>query len=184
VWVKSAAGRNRFNALGAVNATTKKMLCSYTEGSVNAETVCSILVDIYNAHPEGAISVVLDNAPYSARENSEGNRNADRSGACLLAALFAKPQPHRASMETRQEKGSIQSPLRNLRELQDRNQAMHRRHEFDDEGGDGIPSDAELSNVQFMTAFGITLIAVFMVINIVRFALLVRLEENFLYSHF
>ena len=64
VWVKSAAGRKRFNALGAVNATTKKMLCNYTEGSVNAETVCSILVDIYNAHPEGAISVVLDNVPY------------------------------------------------------------------------------------------------------------------------
>jgi transposase len=64
VWVRSASGRKRFNALGAVNAITKEMLCNYTEGSVNSETVCSMLIDINNAHPYGEISVVLDNVPY------------------------------------------------------------------------------------------------------------------------
>lgn len=64
IWVRSASGRKRFNALGAVNAITKKILCNYTEGSVNSETVCSMLIDINNAHPYGPISVVLDNVPY------------------------------------------------------------------------------------------------------------------------
>lgn len=63
-WVKSSSGRKRFNVLGALNAVTKKLTCCKTEGSVNAETVCSLLVDLYNAHDQGEITVVLDNVPY------------------------------------------------------------------------------------------------------------------------
>lgn len=63
-WIKTASGRKRFNVLGALNAATRKMLHRCTEGSVNAETVCSLLIDIYNAHPCGEISLVLDNVPY------------------------------------------------------------------------------------------------------------------------
>lgn len=63
-WIKSSSGRKRFNVLGAVNAVSKHMICCETEGSVNALTVCSLLIDINNAHKEGAISVILDNVPY------------------------------------------------------------------------------------------------------------------------
>jgi len=63
-WIKSSSGRKRFNVLGAVNAVSKHMICCETEGSVNALTVCSLLIDINNAHEEGAISVILDNVPY------------------------------------------------------------------------------------------------------------------------
>ncbi len=63
-WIGSASGRKRFNVLGAVNAESKKMVCAYREGTINSETVCSLLIDIYNEHEEGDISIVLDNVPY------------------------------------------------------------------------------------------------------------------------
>ncbi len=63
-WIESSSGRKRFNILGAVNATSKEMIYCETEGSVNALTVCSLLIDINNAHEEGEISVILDNVPY------------------------------------------------------------------------------------------------------------------------
>jgi len=63
-WVGSASGRKRFNVLGAVNATSKKMVCNYREGTINAETVCSLLIDIYNEHEEGAITLIMDNVRY------------------------------------------------------------------------------------------------------------------------
>ncbi|RME67822.1 MAG: IS630 family transposase [Verrucomicrobia bacterium] len=65
-WVKTASGRKRFNVLGALHATTRRVLRRESEGSVNAVTVCSLLVDLHNQH-EGSsvrITVVLDNVPY------------------------------------------------------------------------------------------------------------------------
>ena len=65
-WVRTASGRKRFNVLGALNATTRRMARRETEGSVNAETVCSLLVDLHNQHAgsDARITVVLDNVPY------------------------------------------------------------------------------------------------------------------------
>ncbi len=45
-WIRTASGRKRFNVLGALNAATKQIVHCCTEGSVNAETVCSLLIDI------------------------------------------------------------------------------------------------------------------------------------------
>ncbi len=65
-WIPSSSGRKRFNILGAINAITKKLLCAKTEGSVNSETVCSLLIDLHNEHAntDERITVILDNVPY------------------------------------------------------------------------------------------------------------------------
>lgn len=65
-WVRSASGRKRFNVLGAVNAITKRLVSVSTEGGVNSETVCSLLVDLYNQHLDTGetVTVVLDNVRY------------------------------------------------------------------------------------------------------------------------
>lgn len=65
-WIRTASGRKRFNVLGALNAVSLRMLRRETEGSVNAETVCALLIDLHNEHArsEALITVVLDNVPY------------------------------------------------------------------------------------------------------------------------
>jgi transposase len=65
-WIPSASGRKRYNVLGAINAFTRKLICNETEGSVNAVTVCSLLIDLNNEHANSneSITIVLDNVPY------------------------------------------------------------------------------------------------------------------------
>lgn len=64
VFIKAAAGRNRINVLGALNAITLKMETVVNTSYVNAETIAELLKKLkhrYNALP---IYVVLDNARY------------------------------------------------------------------------------------------------------------------------
>lgn len=63
-WVRAPAGRQRWNVLGALNAVTKKLLVVSNAGSINAQSVCELLVQLRCAHRQRPISVFLDNARY------------------------------------------------------------------------------------------------------------------------
>jgi transposase len=63
-WVRAPAGRQRWNVLGALNAVTKKLLVVSNAGSINAQSVCDLLVQLRRAHRNQSISVFLDNARY------------------------------------------------------------------------------------------------------------------------
>ena len=63
-WVRAPAGRQRWNVLGGLNAVTKKLLVVSNAGSINAQRVCDLLVQLRRAHRQQPISVFLDNARY------------------------------------------------------------------------------------------------------------------------
>ena len=64
LFVKAAAGRQRYNVLGAWNAVTNTLLAVTNTTVVNADTVCQLLVAIAAQWPGVPITLVLDNARY------------------------------------------------------------------------------------------------------------------------
>jgi transposase len=65
VFIKAAAGRNRINVLGALNAVTLKIETIVNTDYVNALTIEALLRKLARANPNGLpIVVVLDNARY------------------------------------------------------------------------------------------------------------------------
>ncbi len=64
IFIRTPAGRNRLNVLGALNAISKKLVSVTNETYVNAETVMELFAKLRCHHPEQAITVVLDNARY------------------------------------------------------------------------------------------------------------------------
>lgn len=64
LWVRAAAGRQRFNVLGAWNAVTRELIYVANTTVVNTDTMCELLRRIAAASLTGPITVVLDNARY------------------------------------------------------------------------------------------------------------------------
>ncbi len=65
VFIKSSAGRKRYNVLGAVNAITKKIHTLTNDSYVNAQTIIDFLEQLRKTHQDGKpIYIVLDNARY------------------------------------------------------------------------------------------------------------------------
>lgn len=64
VFIRTPAGRNRLNVLGALNAVSKDLVTVINETFVNAETVTELLRKIRGIHSDLPITVVLDNAKY------------------------------------------------------------------------------------------------------------------------
>lgn len=64
LFLKAAAGRQRFNVLGAWNAITQELICVTNTTVVNSETMCDLLRKIAAAGLAGPITLVLDNARY------------------------------------------------------------------------------------------------------------------------
>ena len=62
--VATAAGRQRYSVLGAVNAVSHRLIRETTAGTVTEETVARLLYKLRLAHPDEPIHVVLDNARY------------------------------------------------------------------------------------------------------------------------
>ena len=62
--VPTGAGRQRYSVLGALDAASRALICETTIGNVNAITVGRLLLKLRDAHPDGPISVVWDNARY------------------------------------------------------------------------------------------------------------------------
>ena len=62
--VPTGAGRQRYSVLGALDAVTRTLISQTTIGSVNQQTAAELIWKLREVHPEGPISVVLDNARY------------------------------------------------------------------------------------------------------------------------
>ena len=63
-FLKSHAGRKRYNVLGALNAVTKKVSIHTNDTTLDAKSVCLFLKQIYLEYEGKGITIVLDNARY------------------------------------------------------------------------------------------------------------------------
>lgn len=64
VSIKTPAGRNRFNVLGAVNAVTHDIITVTNDTYINALSVCELLCKIADQYKNVPITLILDNARY------------------------------------------------------------------------------------------------------------------------
>lgn len=64
LWVPAAAGRQRFNVLGAWNAVTRTLTFVSNTTVVNTVTMCELLQKIAAQNLVGPVTLVLDNARY------------------------------------------------------------------------------------------------------------------------
>lgn len=66
IFVRSSSGRQRFNVLGALCATSHRLISVCNTGYINSTSVCELLKKIKHASVSAAIpiTVVLDNARY------------------------------------------------------------------------------------------------------------------------
>jgi len=64
VFVRSSSGRQRFNVLGALCATTHRLTTICNTGYINSESVCELLRKLAALPEATPITVVLDNARY------------------------------------------------------------------------------------------------------------------------
>src|SRR4051794_20392733 len=66
--VRAASGRKRHNVLGAFDAVAHRLIRVTNDGSINAESVCSLLRAVAGAAVGLPITLVLDNARYQKCE--------------------------------------------------------------------------------------------------------------------
>jgi transposase len=64
IFVPTAAGRQRYNVLGAIDIIGKSLLTVSNTTYVNATTVCEMLVKMAAANVGKSVTVFLDNARY------------------------------------------------------------------------------------------------------------------------
>ena len=63
-FVYLAAGRKRFNVLGALNAITHEVVTITNDSYINALSVCDLLRKLAEKHTEEIVTLFLDNARY------------------------------------------------------------------------------------------------------------------------
>lgn len=63
-FLPTPAGRKRYNVLGAIELNSKELITINNETSVNAETVCDLLLKIDLHYPYERVVIVLDNVSY------------------------------------------------------------------------------------------------------------------------
>jgi transposase len=64
LYVRAAAGRQRFNVLGAIDAVSRELIAVTNTTVVNTETMCELLRKIAGQGLVGPVTLVLDNARY------------------------------------------------------------------------------------------------------------------------
>jgi len=64
LFIKSGAGRKRFNVLGALNAVTHELITVTNDTYINAQSVCELLYKLAALGLNMPITLVLDNARY------------------------------------------------------------------------------------------------------------------------
>ena len=64
VFVKAAAGRNRINVLGVINAITKEVTTITNTTYINANTIVEFLTKLKEQYADKPLKIVLDNAAY------------------------------------------------------------------------------------------------------------------------
>ena len=63
-FIKTPAGRQRINVLGAINAITRQFVSVINQTYVTAQTTCQLLDKLRALHPGAPITLVMDNARY------------------------------------------------------------------------------------------------------------------------
>jgi len=63
-FIKTPAGRQRLNVLGALNAVTRQFVSVINQTYVTAQTTCALLDKLRALHPGDRLTLVLDNARY------------------------------------------------------------------------------------------------------------------------
>lgn len=64
LFIKAPAGRQRFNVLGALHATTRQLVTVTNSDTVNAHTVAALLHQLADSFADLPITLVLDNVRY------------------------------------------------------------------------------------------------------------------------
>jgi len=64
VFIQAPSGRQRFNVLGALNATTHELITITNDTYITAESVCALLEKIARRYVKIPITIFLDNARY------------------------------------------------------------------------------------------------------------------------
>lgn len=64
VFIKAPSGRQRLNVLGALHATSQRVLTVINESYINAESVAILLRQVADTFSDLPITIVLDNARY------------------------------------------------------------------------------------------------------------------------
>ncbi len=64
LFVKAPSGRQRFNVLAALHATSHELFTVTNLTYITATTVCELLLMLAGAYPELPLTIVLDNARY------------------------------------------------------------------------------------------------------------------------
>jgi transposase len=64
VFIPSPSGRDRFNVLGALNASTLKLTIVTNDTYINADSICELLNKLVMEYPQRLLTIVLDNARY------------------------------------------------------------------------------------------------------------------------
>lgn len=82
LFVRAASGRQRFNVLGAWNASTRDLIAVTNTTVVNTETMCELLREVAAQGLMGPITFVLDNARY--QRNATVQALASQLGITLL----------------------------------------------------------------------------------------------------
>jgi transposase len=92
IFVRAAAGRQRFNVLGAWDAVARRLIAVTDTTVVNTETMCQLLREIAAAALTGPITIVLDNARY--QRNAAVQVQAEELGLTLLYLPSYSPNPN------------------------------------------------------------------------------------------
>lgn len=64
IFVRTAAGRQRFNVLGAFSVENCDLVTYFNESYINAVSICELMKKIRIQFPDIAITLILDNAKY------------------------------------------------------------------------------------------------------------------------
>lgn len=92
LFVKAPSGRQRFNVLAALQATTREIFTVTNLTYMTSETVCELLRLLAGAHPGVLITIVLDNARYQRCTLVQSL--AQRLGIALLFLPAYSPNLH------------------------------------------------------------------------------------------
>ena len=64
LFVRAPSGRKRYNVLGALNAITPAVITVTNDAYMNAQSVCTLLIQLAALHVNIPLTLVLDNARY------------------------------------------------------------------------------------------------------------------------
>lgn len=82
IFVKSSAGRSRYNVLGALNAITKEITTITNITYINSYSICSLMDKLKTQYIYLPIHLILDNAKY--QKNKFVQEYADKLGITLV----------------------------------------------------------------------------------------------------